>query len=230
MVKFSTKNLKKEIERTRKLKNTNNDCDEIEMNIAKVSKNVNSGNIEELIYRTDNKLYFRANVSVSSCNRLVKLLDEYEKEISKQIGESNMLFDEIKPNPLYIYISSYGGSVFNGLFAYDKIRKFKYPIYTVIDGYAASMGSILSLAGHKRLMTENSLSLIHQLSSGMIGKYEEMKDDFENTTELMNKLINIYVERCNGKMTEKEIKKQFKHDKWWNAKLCLEKGLIDEII
>ena len=86
----------------------------------------------------------------------------------------------------------------------------------------------MSVVGHRRLMHRHSYMLIHQLSAGMWGKYEELKDDMENNENLMKVIKDIYIKHTN--IPKRELDKILKHDLWWDAKTCLKYGLIDEII
>ena len=70
--------------------------------------------------------------------------------------------------------------------------------------------------------------LIHQLSSGMWGKYEELKDDMKKSEILMKRIREIYEERT--KIPAKKLNEILKHDLWWDAETCLKYGLVDEII
>jgi ATP-dependent protease ClpP protease subunit len=83
----------------------------------------------------------------------------------------------------------------------------KIPFVSIIEGCAASAATIISMVCHKRYCTSNSFMLIHQLSSGASGKYEEMKDDFMNDTKLMELLYKLYLEHTT--MDIKTIKKVF---------------------
>jgi ATP-dependent protease ClpP protease subunit len=74
-------------------------------------------------------------------------------------------------------------------------------------------------------MTENSFMLIHQLSTGIYGKYEEIKDDFENDTKFMERLYKLY--RENTTMNDKKVKEVLSHDRWWTADECISNGLVD---
>ena len=76
--------------------------------------------------------------------------------------------------------------------AVDCIRNSKIPIYTIIEGRAASAATFMSIAGKKRYITENSVLLIHQLSSGMWGKMSELEDELENNKFFMEKIYSIY--------------------------------------
>ena len=70
--------------------------------------------------------------------------------------------------------------------------------------------------------------LIHQLSSGLWGKYEEMKDDMKNCDRLMDMIREVYLEHTN--IPKKKLDGILKHDLWFDAEQCLEYGLVDEII
>jgi ATP-dependent protease ClpP protease subunit len=64
----------------------------------------------------------------------------------------------------------------------------------------------------------------------MYGKFEELKEDFHNSEQDMKRLINIYHSELKGKMTKNQIADALKHDYWWDAKTCVNKGLCDEIL
>ena len=70
--------------------------------------------------------------------------------------------------------------------------------------------------------------LIHQISSGMWGKYEELKDDMENAESLMEAIREIYVNHT--KIPKKTLNQLLKRDLWFDADTCLKYGLVDEII
>ena len=171
----------------------------------------------------DNRLYFYSEVTRSknlTLNKSIVELANYYAAIGTNLST--------EPANLYLHINSYGGSVFAGLSSVDYIINSKVPVTTVIDGCAASAATLMSVVGHRRLMHRHSYMLIHQLSSGMWGKYEELKDDMENNENLMNVIKEIYIKHTN--IPKRELDKILKHDLWWDAKTCLKYGLIDEII
>jgi len=190
----------------------------------------------------NNEIYFNGPINYVSMTNLLqelnKLQDKIIKEskvlkrkfadMTKDEDESKYCFVKIKYKPIKLYISSHGGSVYEVLGAFDSIRNMTVPVHTICKGFVASAGTILSLAGTKRFITQNSYMLIHQLRSGMWGKYEELNDDFENCKTLMKHLKKIYVENTNLKDTE--LDDILKKDISWSAEICLEKGLIHEII
>jgi len=132
------------------------------------------------------------------------------------------------PPPLHLRINSYGGSVFAAFGSIDYIMKSKTPVYTYIDGCAASAGTIMSVCGAKRFMGENAYMLVHQLSSGSWGKFTELQDDMKNNENLMKRIKEIY--NAKTKIPKTKMDDLLKHDLWWDAKTCLKYGLVDEIL
>ena len=133
------------------------------------------------------------------------------------------------PPPIHLHINSYGGSVFGAFGSIDYIMRSKTPIYTYVDGCAApSAGTIMSVCGSKRFIGENAYMLVHQLSSGLWGKYQELQDDMKNSDNLMKRIKEIY--EAKTKIPKTEMDDLLKHDLWWDAKTCLRYGLVDEIL
>lgn len=130
-----------------------------------------------------------------------------------------------------IIFNSPGGGVFEGLALYDFIRDLRsrgHKVITKSVGMAASMGGILLQAGDERVMGPNAYMLIHEVSSGAIGKTSELEDALEFTTRLQEKLLNILAERST--MTVAQIKRKWKKKDWWlDAQEALELGFIDRI-
>tara|TARA_R110000822_G_scaffold290920_1_gene412947 strand:- start:439 stop:1047 length:609 start_codon:yes stop_codon:yes gene_type:complete len=135
---------------------------------------------------------------------------------------------QMDPGRVFLHINSGGGSVFAGLSSVDYIINSKVPVTTIIDGCAASAATIMSVVGHHRAMHRHSFMLIHQISSVMWGKFEEMKDDMKNSELLMDTIIKIYEEHT--RIPKSELKDLLKRDIWWDANTCLDYGLVDEII
>ena len=172
--------------------------------------------------RDKNHIYFYQSVDQQSCLELNRKINDLNKDLMQHAIEY-----EIEPPNIYLHINSFGGSLFAAFATIDTIINSKIPIVSIIEGCAASAATIISMVCHKRYCTQNSFMLIHQLSTGASGKYEEMKDDFMNDTKLMELLYKLYLEHTS--MDIKTIKRVLKRDLWWDATKCLEHGLIDGI-
>lgn len=134
---------------------------------------------------------------------------------------------------LNVFINSPGGSVFEGISIKNMLERQKLKgcfINVIIDGLAASIASIIAMAGDKITMPENALMMIHRASCGCMGN----ADDFAKQIEVLNKidlvLTNTYVTRSNGLLTEEDVTNMFNSgDTWLTAQEAKDFGLCDEI-
>jgi ATP-dependent protease ClpP protease subunit len=65
--------------------------------------------------------------------------------------------------------------------------------------------------------------LIHQLSSGFWGKYEEIKDEVKTCEQLMKMIRQIYTEKTN--IPPKKLKAMMKRDIYLSSQECVEYGI-----
>jgi ATP-dependent Clp endopeptidase proteolytic subunit ClpP len=187
------------------------------------STSPNSGKPEKHISVHENKIYYYAGVNRDSASELNKKLGELE---SRSLTLSNNL--DIEPPTLKLFINSGGGSVVSGISSMDTILRTKVPVHTYVDGFCASAATFLSVVGEKRFMSRNSYMLIHQLSTNFWGKYSEFEDEKQNLDLMMTTIKNVYKEYTQVPM--EKLDEILKHDLMWDAKTCLNYGLIDEII
>ncbi len=174
------------------------------------------------IERDNNHIYYYTEVNRDSVYDLCTLIKEAEEESILLSYKLNI--DEI---PIYIHISSYGGSVYAALNAIDIIKSCKVPVYTIIEGATASAGTLISIVANKRFIRPNAHMLIHQLSSQCWGKMSEIEDEYNNLVQLMEELKNIYIEHT--KIPKKELNNLLKHDLWLTSSKCISYGLTDEL-
>lgn len=177
----------------------------------------------ESIKTINNRIYFYSYVSHKSILELVEQVHTVTKKMQVLAVEN-----EIEPPPIVLHISSYGGSVFAGFAGMDMIKSNTLPIHTVVDGAAASAATLLSVVGHKRFVQKNAYMLIHQLSSCLFGKFEEIKDEMQNLEKIMNTIKQTYVDHT--KIPSGKLEEILKHDWWLSAEDCLKFGLVDGIV
>lgn len=198
--------------KNKKVEEENDDEEETEEN----------GNDLSGISRENNHIYFYSEIDRKSIFKLLKLIKEAEEY--SIILSLRLNIDKV---PIYLHIHSNGGYIFDVFIAMDVIRACKVPVYSIIDGATASAGTLLSVICTKRFIRPSAFMLIHQLSSGCWGKMREIEDEFQNLTELMDRIKVIYKE--NSKLRKKQIKKLLRHDLWLNSDTAIEYGLVDEI-
>ena len=171
----------------------------------------------------NNHIYFYSGIKSNSILKLNKRIKELE---TKLLTYADSL--EWEPPGIYLHINSYGGSIFAGVAGMDQVLKCRVPVYTVIDGCAASAATFLTVVGAKRYINKHAHVLIHQLSSGFWGKFSAIEDEVKNLKKLMKMIKDVYLN--NTGITKKQLEKLLKHDLWLNAQEALEYGLVDEVL
>ncbi len=174
-------------------------------------------------YSMNNNIYFQDEISLETADYLKKELRQMEEHLLHVASKYSM-----DPPPIRLHITSGGGSVIAAFSIIDCMDELKVPVHTIVDGYAASAATLISVCGAKRFIKKNAEMLIHQVRSGMWGKMAELEDDFKNIKKTHEHIKDIYEEKTNLKRND--LVKILKHDLDWNAKECLERGLVDEII
>lgn len=130
-----------------------------------------------------------------------------------------------------IIFNSPGGSVIDGLGLYDCITEMQqrgHKVTTVVRGYAASMGGILLQAGDERVIGANAYVLIHELSSGAIGKFSEIRDEVAFVKRLQDRCAGILADKST--LSAAQIKKKWDRTDWWlDADETVKLGFADRI-
>jgi len=128
-----------------------------------------------------------------------------------------------------IYINSPGGSVYAGLGIYDTMQYINSNVSTICTGIAASMASVILVAGTKgkRFSLEHSRVMIHQPMGGMEGQASDMEITVRQIIKVKEELYNI-IALHSGK-TYEEIERDSDRDYWMSAVEAKDYGMIDDI-
>ncbi|MCH9621303.1 MAG: ATP-dependent Clp protease proteolytic subunit 1 [Chlamydiia bacterium] len=165
--------------------------------------------------------------------RKIFLSSQVDEKSAKDIIRKIWYLEHTNPGkPILFIINSPGGSVDAGFAIWDQIKMITSPVYTMVTGLAASMGSILSLVAGKgkRFATKNSRIMIHQpLIGGVIqGQATDLEIQAKEIIKTREALIDIYMYET-GK-ERKQIEKALDRDTWMSAEEALEFGLLDGIV
>jgi ATP-dependent Clp protease, protease subunit len=129
-----------------------------------------------------------------------------------------------------LYINSPGGDVISGLAIYDTMRFIKPDVATYCMGFAASMASVLLLAGApgKRVALPRSRVLIHQGATGFQGAVPDVEIAAREVLRLTNTMIEI-IARHTGQPVER-VKRDTARDYYMSAEEAREYGIVDQVI
>lgn len=131
---------------------------------------------------------------------------------------------------IQILLSTYGGNVYDGLSLYDAIKNSKTDVDITCFGKIMSMGIVILLAAKTRKAYRNTTFMIHELTSGVIGKLADMEESIDEAKRI-NRVIFDIIEK-ETKISHSWLKEIYNKKKDWffTAEEALEIGLITEII
>lgn len=175
----------------------------------------------------DNHVYFYSAVDSDRCLALIRAVRELDVRLRTE-HISRMLPADYPKQPIWLHINSGGGYLFDGLGISDQLMQIESPIFSIVEGYAASAATLISLACTKRYILPSSFMLIHQLSGMAWGTYEQIKDEVKLLDMAMKRMVLFYTQWT--KIKAEEVEELLRHDTWFDANECLERGLVDEIL
>ena len=118
---------------------------------------------------------------------------------------------------LNIYVNSGGGSVFGGLAIYNMLKRHKGYKTVYVDGIAASIASVIALAGDRVIVPSNAFIMIHKPSGVCFGNSDEMREYAEVLDKTQTNLMNVYKENlCEG-VDLSEIEEMVNNETWLNG-------------
>ncbi len=130
--------------------------------------------------------------------------------------------------PLLVEINSPGGNVWDGLSIYNQLRGRKAPVTTRVVGIAASIASIIALAGDRVEMADAALMMIHDPSGMASGTSEDMRKMADALDQHAEVLVGVYAKKT-GKSPE-SIRAAMKAETWFTTEEAMIFGLCDKPI
>lgn len=119
-------------------------------------------------------------------------------------------------------INSGGGSVFDGIAIYNMLKTHKATVNVYVEGLAASIASVIAMAGDTITMRSGSMLMIHMPFTVLQGNAEEMRKAADTLEKMGDNIVNIYSDRT-GISTE-EIQQIMSEETWITAEEAVEQG------
>lgn len=143
------------------------------------------------------------------------------KAINDEIAQAN-------GKPLNIHINSYGGEVFEGFAIYNNLKNYAGRKVVYVDGIAASIASVIAMAGDEIYMNKASMLMIHNASGVAYGNAEEMKK-VVNALEQINEVIrDVYKNRSN--LDDEQLKQFMDNETYFTPQEAVQYGFADGIV
>jgi|DewCreStandDraft_1066081.scaffolds.fasta_scaffold00276_27 ATP-dependent Clp protease protease subunit len=160
----------------------------------------------------------------------VRVVIESIIKINKFDDDNDKREKDYKRVPIEIIINSKGGSVYDGLGLINVIDNSKTAIHTYIYGLAASMGLLIAVSGHKRIVGRLSTLMYHSISNTIGGKLEHLKNRLDEVQRLQNIYDNYLLSRSKLESDQLISVQDQKRDWFISPDEALALGLIDEIV
>lgn len=126
-----------------------------------------------------------------------------------------------------VRINSPGGDVFAGQAIFSMLKRCTSQIIVYIDGLAASIASLVAMAGDKVIMPKNSMLMIHKPWSCQAGNAVDMRERADTLDKVEESMLGAYVNKTG--LDKEEIKTMLADETWLTAEEALQKGFADEI-
>ena len=146
------------------------------------------------------------------------------------VAQMLYLDSEDSSKPIYLYINSPGGSVYDGLGIFDTMQHIKPDVHTVCVGLAASMGAFLLCAGTKgkRSSLQHSRIMIHQPLGGAQGQASDIRIQADEILFLKDRLNKELSDRTGQPLDR--IQQDTDRDFFMSPTEAVNYGLIDSVI
>ena len=145
------------------------------------------------------------------------------KEVNEML---NAIGDNV--SELTVRINSPGGDVFAGVAIHSMLKRHSANVTVYVDGLAASIASIIALAGNKIVMPKGSLLMIHRpMGSARMSRSEGLRQRADLLDKIENEMIDLYASKSG--MTAEQLKPLLEAETWYTADEAKNAGFIDEV-
>lgn len=107
------------------------------------------------------------------------------------------------------------------------LKRHKAHVNVYIDGLAASIASVVAMAGDKVIMPKNAMMMIHNPWTIAIGNAEDFRKLADDLDQIRESIVEAYKRKTI--LDEDEIKELMDDETWLTAEECKEYGFADEL-
>ncbi|MBR6343783.1 MAG: Clp protease ClpP [Selenomonadaceae bacterium] len=177
-----------------------------------------------------------------------KFRNEAESETAElmlygEISDVSWYGDEVTPKQFHedlvscegknlaVHINSPGGDVFAAQAIYTQLKAYTGRVTMHIDGMCASAATIIACAGDTVIMPSNTIYMIHNPKSAMLGYFDAPQLDkiAASLGAVKQTIVNVYMARVQGALSEVQLKHKMDSEEWMTAETAKSYGFVDEI-
>jgi ATP-dependent protease ClpP protease subunit len=173
----------------------------------------------EVVKVIGNEMFYYGEINNENTLEFVEKFKRVEQQLLKISAEILNYEPEVRVN-----ICSEGGDLFCGFSLMNLLEKSRVRVVTIAQGACCSAATFMLLGGQERRIAKNAYLLIHQLSSGMWGKYEEMKDEMKTCEKFMKMIRNVY--KTKTTIPDKKLDRLMKRDIYLEPAKALKHSIV----
>jgi ATP-dependent Clp protease, protease subunit len=143
-------------------------------------------------------------------------VSDFEKQLSA-LGEIDLL---------NVFINSPGGNVFEGIAINNILKRHPAAKAVYIDGIAASIASVIAMAGDEVIMPKNTMMMIHNPMSIAYGYAEDMRKAADMLDKVKEPIKASYLSRVN--IDDKKLSKLMDQETWLTSEEAIAMGFADK--
>ena len=129
---------------------------------------------------------------------------------------------------LNVYVNSPGGDVFAGQAIYSQLKRHKATINVHVDGLAASIASVIAMAGDTIHMPKNAMMMIHNAWSIAMGNAKDFRKTADDLDKIGLSIQETYLAKATG-LEKDELVELLDAETWLTAQECMDLGLCDVV-
>jgi len=128
-----------------------------------------------------------------------------------------------------VYINSLGGDVVEGTAIYNQLKRHPAHKTVYVDGFAASIASVIAMAGDEVVMPANTLMMVHNMSWGTFGNPAQLRKAADDLEVINDTGREAYLMKAGDKLSRERLIEMMDAETWLPARECVELGLADRI-
>lgn len=134
----------------------------------------------------------------------------------------------IESDKLDVHINSLGGEVFQGFAIYQALKEHPAEVTVTVDALAASIASVIAMAGDKVRMAKNAELMIHDGHVQMQGNAADLVKMVDTLNRASDNIASVYADRAGGDIGT--WRNAMQKETWYSAQEAVDAGLADEVV
>lgn len=128
---------------------------------------------------------------------------------------------------IHLRISSLGGDVNEGLAIHRRLVEHKARVVAHVDGWAASIASVIAMAGDEILISESGAIMIHDAWGMAMGNATDMRSVADRLDAVTAAIADVYVKRTSNDL--QKVRDWMSDEKWFYGKEAVDAGFASKV-